>query len=123
MRRKSKTRYMKYVFLGYVLVAVGVIGFGWTSRPEPEPFSNIPVMPGSIMIAVPGNVALMPIGAHDMPEAVAEMRPASEGLVETVALSEDPEELDDDDLRLPGDPEQDVTQFEEVEPNPYLVTD
>ena len=119
---------MKYVFLGYILVAVAVIGYGWTSRPAPEPFSNIPAMPGSVLIAVPEDVDLLPNGAADeVPVVAVEMNPTSEternDIVEATAPPEDSNRLDDHDLRLSGDSEQDVTQFEEVEPNPYLVTD
>ena len=142
MRRKSKNRPIKIAFLGYLVLFVGVIGYGWMTRPEPVPYGNVPIYDGVVRMQIhasDGYESLAEIGTGQITPS-DEPSPIAEALSAPVMAQESPatdemapegeivsadagDELRLDDLRLPGSKEAKSGQFEEVEPNPYLVTD
>lgn len=146
MRRKSRHRYLGIALAGYVLLAVGVIGYGWRTRPDGDPLGGVGVSSSGYILqvnvrdgyeslaetgmtggeVVPGAASAPPMPAPAMVVAEEEpvAMPAADDAesVEMVAET-NREDLQLDDLRLPGSEPRVETQFEVVHENPYLVTD
>lgn len=124
MRRKSKNLYLKVALVAYVLVAVGVIGVGWLTRGETDPYSQIPEPTSPyVRLTIPSDVDLGGVPSSDgLPSGAESLEMAVESNHDPASTEvESPDPLGLDDLRLSGnEPE---ARFEVVVPNPYLVTD